>query len=90
MQKGNRLQIPKYVRWGYKLETTQILKATIQVVNGYGLSQTFLNKTRQRQKNNNTQTNKTTTNPKTNWQPRLFLYKKYIRLFSDGKTTNKV
>jgi hypothetical protein len=45
MQKGNRLQIPKYVRWGYQLETTEILKATIQVVNGYGFSQTLLTRT---------------------------------------------
>ena len=43
LQRGNRVQIPKYVRWGYQLETTQILKATIQVVKLWSVtSQTFL------------------------------------------------
>jgi hypothetical protein len=36
------VQIPKYVRWSYKLETTQILKATIQVVNLWVASESFL------------------------------------------------
>ena len=42
LQRGNRVQIPKYVRWSYKLETTQILKATIQVVNLWVASESFL------------------------------------------------
>jgi hypothetical protein len=41
LQRGNRVQIPKYVRWGYELESTQILKATIQVMNQWMVAETF-------------------------------------------------
>ena len=50
IHRGNRLQIPKYFRWGYQLKTTEILKATIPVVNGYA-SHKLSNKTKQRRKN---------------------------------------
>jgi hypothetical protein len=43
LQRGNRVQIPKYVRWAYQLETTQILKATIKVIKLWAIKpQTFL------------------------------------------------
>ncbi|HLN88916.1 MAG TPA: hypothetical protein VK253_02510 [Candidatus Binatia bacterium] len=42
LQRGNRLQIPRYVRWLCQLETNQILKTTIQVINLWNGPQTFL------------------------------------------------
>jgi hypothetical protein len=31
LQKGNRVQVPKLVRWQFKLETTQVLKVTVKI-----------------------------------------------------------
>ena len=31
LQKGNRVQVPKLVRWQFKMETTQVLKVTVKV-----------------------------------------------------------
>ena len=33
LQRGNRIQVPKFVRWRYKLETDQILKVSIMRIN---------------------------------------------------------
>ena len=30
LQKGNRVQVPKLVRWQFKMETTQVLKVTVK------------------------------------------------------------
>jgi hypothetical protein len=42
LQSGNRVQIPKYVRWAYKLEPKQILKTTLQAIYGWTSAQTYL------------------------------------------------
>jgi len=34
--KGNRVQLPKLVRWRFKLETSQVLKVTVTAVNVFG------------------------------------------------------
>jgi hypothetical protein len=31
LQKGNRVQVPKLVRWEFKLESTQVLRVTLKV-----------------------------------------------------------
>jgi hypothetical protein len=31
LQKGNRVQVPKLVRWQFKMETTQVLKVTVKI-----------------------------------------------------------
>jgi hypothetical protein len=31
LQKGNRVQVPKLVRWEFKLEPTQVLRITVKV-----------------------------------------------------------
>ena len=35
LQKGNRVQIPKKVRWRFKMDTEQLLKVTVNAVNTY-------------------------------------------------------
>jgi hypothetical protein len=45
LQRGNRLQIPKYVRWHYKLEPDQTLKATIHFQNVFVFPQVFFTRT---------------------------------------------
>ena len=42
LQRGNRLQVSKYVRWRYKLEPDQYLKATVSVLGVWSCSETFL------------------------------------------------
>jgi hypothetical protein len=42
LQKGNRVQIPRCIRWRYKLETFQILKVTVCAQNCEGLRESFL------------------------------------------------
>jgi bifunctional DNA-binding transcriptional regulator/antitoxin component of YhaV-PrlF toxin-antitoxin module len=42
LQKGNRIQLPKLVRWKYKLEQNQILKVSVTALNFYGGWETFL------------------------------------------------
>ena len=53
LQRGNRVQVPKYVRWHYKLETTQILEVTVSVLGAWRVAQSFLSRIRQRWKNSN-------------------------------------
>jgi len=35
LQKGNRIQIPKKVRWRFKMDTEQLLNVTVSAVNTY-------------------------------------------------------
>jgi bifunctional DNA-binding transcriptional regulator/antitoxin component of YhaV-PrlF toxin-antitoxin module len=39
---AHRLQVPKLIRWKYKLEPTEILKATITIVGVLGVRESFL------------------------------------------------
>ena len=41
LQRGNRVQLPKLVRWRFKLELDQILKVTITATNIFGAWETF-------------------------------------------------
>ena len=41
LQRGNRVQLPKLVRWRYKLESDQVLKVTVSVVGAWGGFETF-------------------------------------------------
>lgn len=41
LQKGNRVQLPKLVRWRFKLETDQILQVSVTAVNVFGGWETF-------------------------------------------------
>ena len=36
LQKGNRIQLPKLVRWRYKLEQDQVLKVSVMALGGFG------------------------------------------------------
>jgi hypothetical protein len=36
-QQGNRVQIPKFVRWRFKMETDQILKVTVSAHNVWAI-----------------------------------------------------
>ena len=36
LQRGNRVQLPKLVRWRYKLESDQVLKVTVWTVGAWG------------------------------------------------------
>jgi len=42
LQRGNRIQVSKYVRWRYKLETSQTLQVTVSAVGVFCSSQVFL------------------------------------------------
>ena len=42
LQRGNRFQVSKYVRWKYKLETNQTLKVTVNVIGAWNTVQVFL------------------------------------------------
>ena len=42
LQRGNRFQVSKYVRWKYKLETNQTLKVTVNVIGVWNTVQAFL------------------------------------------------
>jgi bifunctional DNA-binding transcriptional regulator/antitoxin component of YhaV-PrlF toxin-antitoxin module len=44
LQRGNRVQVPKLVRWRFKLETDQILKVTVSVFGVWGISQSYLSR----------------------------------------------
>ena len=35
LQKGNRIQIPKKVRWRFKMDTEQLLNVTVNAVNTF-------------------------------------------------------
>jgi bifunctional DNA-binding transcriptional regulator/antitoxin component of YhaV-PrlF toxin-antitoxin module len=41
LQRGNRVQIPKLLRWRYKLETNQILNVTAQCLNTFRGAESF-------------------------------------------------
>ena len=41
LQKGNRVQIPKLIRWQFKLEPEQILKATILHPESFDIRERF-------------------------------------------------
>jgi len=38
------VQVPKYVRWYFKLETTQILEVTVNVIGVWRPTQSFLSR----------------------------------------------
>ena len=44
LQKQNRLQVPKLVRWEYKLESSEVLKVTVTIVGFLGVRESFLAK----------------------------------------------
>ena len=44
LQRGNRVQLPKLVRWRYKLESDQVLKVTVTVAGAWGGFETFYGK----------------------------------------------
>jgi bifunctional DNA-binding transcriptional regulator/antitoxin component of YhaV-PrlF toxin-antitoxin module len=41
LQRGNRVQVPKLVRWQFKMDTQQVLKVTVDAVNVWSGGQTF-------------------------------------------------
>jgi hypothetical protein len=41
LQKGNRVQVPRVVRWQFKLDTEQVLKVTVTAFNVWSGWQTF-------------------------------------------------
>ena len=43
--RGNRVQVPKYVQWYYKLEPTQIIEVTVSVHGVWHPPQSFLSRT---------------------------------------------
>ena len=46
LKKANRLQVPKLIRWQFKMETTEVLKVTINVVGLFFKTESFLTKMR--------------------------------------------
>jgi hypothetical protein len=43
LQNQNRFQVPKVIRWHYKLEASQLLKVTLRIFN-LGFEESFLGK----------------------------------------------
>jgi bifunctional DNA-binding transcriptional regulator/antitoxin component of YhaV-PrlF toxin-antitoxin module len=41
LQKGNRVQVPKLVRWRFKLESDQVLKVSVTALNLFSGWETF-------------------------------------------------
>ena len=41
LQKGNRVQVPKLVRWQFKMDTEQVLKVSVTAFNLWSDWQTF-------------------------------------------------
>ena len=41
MQKGNRIQVPRLIRWQFKLESTQVLNVSVKVVGSFGVREEF-------------------------------------------------
>ena len=41
LQKGNRVQVPKLVRWQFKMDTEQVLKVSVTAVNVWSDWQIF-------------------------------------------------
>jgi len=44
LQKGNRVQVPKLVRWQFKMDTEQVLKIAVNPANVWSGRQTFYTK----------------------------------------------
>jgi len=44
LQKQNRLQVPKLVRWEYKLEASDVLQVTVNIIGLLGVREQFLAK----------------------------------------------
>jgi hypothetical protein len=44
LQKGNRIQVPRLIRWQFKLESSQILKVTMYAKNLFSMPQSFYSK----------------------------------------------
>ena len=44
LQRGNRVQLPKVVRWRYKLESDQVLKVTMSIAGAWSGYETFYGK----------------------------------------------
>jgi len=42
LQKQNRLQVPKLVRWKYRLESSEVLRVTVNIVGVQGDEERFL------------------------------------------------
>jgi hypothetical protein len=42
LQKGNRVQVPKLVRWEFKMEPGQVLKIEVARAGSYGGGEHFL------------------------------------------------
>ena len=41
LQKGNRVQVPKVVRWQFKMESEQVLKVTVNALDVWSGWETF-------------------------------------------------
>jgi len=41
LQKGNRVQVPRLIRWQFKLEPTQVLEVTVKPVDAIGVREKF-------------------------------------------------
>ena len=44
LQKRGRLQVPKVIRWKYKLEPTDVFRVTVTIVGVLGVRESFLAK----------------------------------------------
>ena len=42
LEKGNRLQVPKLIRWQFKMEQTQVLGVGVSLKRIFGLGLSFL------------------------------------------------
>jgi bifunctional DNA-binding transcriptional regulator/antitoxin component of YhaV-PrlF toxin-antitoxin module len=41
LRRENRVQVPRQIRWHYKLEPTQVLKVTVDAVGSFGAIESF-------------------------------------------------
>jgi len=41
LQKGNRVQVPRVIRWRFKMDTEQVLKVSVYAVNVWSGWETF-------------------------------------------------
>lgn len=41
LQKGNRVQVPKVIRWQFKMDSEQVLKVTVNALNVWSGWETF-------------------------------------------------
>jgi len=41
LQRGNRFQLPRVIRWRFRLECDQVFKVTLMVVDGFGVLERF-------------------------------------------------